>query len=79
MPPVADDSGTLEGSRYVREDSAPPSGIDMNVREVFHVFFFFLYHTSHRRIVDPASSTYLAPPKAESWDRCTRLRVTIDR
>jgi len=32
MPPVTDDSGMLEGSRYVREDSAPPIGIDANVR-----------------------------------------------
>ena len=31
VPPAADDSGTLDGSHSIGEDSAPPIGIDMNV------------------------------------------------
>jgi len=48
MPPVADDSGTLEGTRHVREDSAPPIGIDVNVRGE-SLFTFFLFTTPHIR------------------------------
>lgn len=42
VPPIADDSATLDESNRVREDSAPPVGVDINVTmENLHDFIKF--------------------------------------
>ena len=50
VPPTADDSGTLDGSHSVREDSTPPIGIDMNVCGENLPVFLTVPHTRDSQI-----------------------------